>query len=103
MGKGTSFTGTMPIQDHRSFDLKALERYLRARGFSGPFTVEQFKGGQSNPTYLITGAGQQHVLRAKPGPAARLLPSAHAVEREFRVISALKDAGIPVPRTYCLC
>src|SRR5205823_432138 len=93
----------MPIQEHQRFDVGALEGYLRNYGFSGPLTVEQFKGGQSNPTYLIEAAGKHHVLRAKPGPAAKLLPSAHAVEREFRVITALRDAGIPVPRTYCLC
>src|SRR6267154_2303070 len=93
----------MPIREHQSFDLGALEAYLRKHGFSGPLGVQQFKGGQSNPTYLISGAGKHHVLRAKPGPAAKLLPSAHAVEREFRVITALGQAGIPVPRTYCLC
>src|SRR5713226_7239185 len=93
----------MPIHEHQRFDVGALEGYLRNHGFSGPLTIEQFKGGQSNPTYLISGGGKQHVLRAKPGPAAKLLPSAHAVEREFRVITALGHAGIPVPRTYCLC
>src|SRR6202162_2045124 len=93
----------MPIQEHQRFDAGALEAYLRNHGFSGPLTVRQFKGGQSNPTYLIDAAGKRHVLRAKPGPAAKLLPSAHAVEREFRVITALGRAGIPVPRTYCLC
>jgi len=97
------FTGTTPIQEHQRFDVGALEGYLRNHGFSGPLTVRQFKGGQSNPTYLISGGGSRHVLRAKPGPAAKLLPSAHAVEREFRVITALRQAGIPVPRTYCLC
>ena len=97
------FTGTMPIQEHQSFDVGALEIYLRKHGLSGPLSVQQFRGGQSNPTYLISGGGKHHVLRAKPGPAAKLLPSAHAVEREFRVITALKDAGIPVPRAYCLC
>src|SRR5438477_2709532 len=97
------FTGTMPIQEHQPFDLGALEGYLRYHGFSGPLTVRQFKGGQSNPTYLISGGEGRHVLRAKPGPAAKLLPSAHAVEREFRVITALRQAGIPAPRTYCLC
>src|SRR5690242_17410482 len=81
------FTGTMPIQEHQRFDVGALEGYLRKHGFSGPLTIEQFKGGQSNPTYLIEAAGERHVLRAKPGPAAKLLPSAHAVEREFRVIT----------------
>ncbi len=85
----------MPIQEHQRFDVGALEGYLRNNGFSGPLTVRQFKGGQSNPTYLIDDAGKHHVLRAKPGPAAKLLPSAHAVEREFRVITALRKAGIP--------
>ena len=93
----------MPIQEHQRFNVGALEGYLRNHGFSGPLSVRQFQGGQSNPTYLISGAGKHHVLRAKPGPAAKLLPSAHAVERECRVITALRKAGIPVPRTYCLC
>jgi len=99
------FLGTMPVQERHRFDPAALERYLseHVEGFSGPLAVEQFKGGQSNPTYLIHGRGARYVLRAKPGPAAKLLPSAHAVEREFRVISALGKAGIPVPKTYCLC
>jgi aminoglycoside phosphotransferase (APT) family kinase protein len=100
-----SFLGTMPVQERHRFDPTALERYLRDRveGFSGPIAIEQFRGGQSNPTYLVRGQGARYVLRAKPGPAAKLLPSAHAVEREFRVIAALGKAGIPVPRAYCLC
>ena len=100
-----SFIGTVSVQERHRFDAAALESYLRNRieGFAGPVAVEQFKGGQSNPTYLIAAAGRRYVLRAKPGPAAKLLPSAHAVDREFRVISALRGAGIPVPQTYCLC
>ncbi|HMH17009.1 MAG TPA: phosphotransferase [Burkholderiales bacterium] len=96
---------TVPVQERHRFDVGALERYLRAHveAFSGPFEVEQFKGGQSNPTYLVHGGRQALVVRSKPGPAAKLLPSAHAVEREYRVITALGRAGIPVPRTYCLC
>jgi aminoglycoside phosphotransferase (APT) family kinase protein len=99
------FVGTMPVQDRHRFDLGALESYLRGRieGFSGPLSAEQFRGGQSNPTYLLRAGNARYVLRAKPGPAAKLLPSAHAVEREYRVITALGRAGIPVPRTYCLC
>jgi aminoglycoside phosphotransferase (APT) family kinase protein len=95
----------MPVQERHRFDVVALEGYLRNRieGFSGPLEVEQFRGGQSNPTYLLAGGSKRWVLRAKPGPAAKLLPSAHAVEREFRVITALGQAGVPVPRTYCLC
>src|SRR3989441_7961591 len=99
------FIGTMPVQERHRFDIGALERYLQTRieGFSGPLEVGQFRGGQSNPTYVLAGGGKRWVLRAKPGPAAKLLPSAHAVEREFRVITALAQAGVPVPRTYCLC
>lgn len=95
---------TAPQERHR-IDAHALERYLRDRieGLRGPLTVEQFRGGQSNPTFLLGTGSRRYVLRAKPGPAAKLLPSAHAVEREFRVISALGEAGVPVPRTYCLC
>jgi len=100
-----SFIGTVAVQERHRFDAAALENYLgnRIEGFRGPIAVEQFKGGQSNPTYLVAAAGSRYVLRAKPGPAAKLLPSAHAVEREFRVITALRGAGIPVPQTHCLC
>ncbi len=99
------FVGTMPVQERHRFDAAALETYLRGRidGFSGPLAIEQFKGGQSNPTYRLAAGGRRYVMRSKPGPAAKLLPSAHAVDREFRVITALGRAGIPVPRTYCLC
>lgn len=85
------------------FDVAALEAYMRAQvaGFRGPLRVEQFAGGQSNPTYLLTGGEMQYVLRKKPG--GTLLPSAHAVDREYRVITALRDTGVPVPRTYALC
>jgi aminoglycoside phosphotransferase (APT) family kinase protein len=91
----------LPDERHR-LDTRALEGLLRERGFPGPLSAEQFQGGQSNPTYLITGKDGRWVLRAKPGPAAKLLPSAHAVEREFRVITALGRAGFPVPRTHFL-
>jgi len=99
------FVGTMPVQERHRFDVAALETYLRGRieGYSGPLAIEQFKGGQSNPTYRLSAGGRRYVMRSKPGPAAKLLPSAHAVDREFRVITALGRAGIPVPRTYCLC
>ena len=99
------FVGTMPVQERHRFDVAALETYLRGRieGFCGPLAIEQFKGGQSNPTYRLAAGGRPYVMRSKPGPAAKLLPSAHAVDREFRVITALRQAGIPVPRTYCLC
>ncbi len=99
------FIGTMPVQEKQRFDVAALENYLKQHvdGFTGELTVEQFKGGQSNPTYRLSAGGRHYVMRAKPGPAAKLLPSAHAVDREFRVITALGGAGIPVPRSYCLC
>jgi aminoglycoside phosphotransferase (APT) family kinase protein len=99
------FSGTMPVAERHRFDLPTLAEYLQDRieGFAGPLQAEQFKGGQSNPTYLLTARSARYVMRTKPGPAAKLLPSAHAVEREYRVISALGSAGIPVPRAYCLC
>jgi aminoglycoside phosphotransferase (APT) family kinase protein len=95
--------GAEPAPDRHRLDTAALEAFLRARGFPGPVAAERFQGGQSNPTYVITGPGGRLVLRAKPGPAAKLLPSAHAVEREFRVITALGRTGFPVPRTHFLC
>ncbi len=71
--------------------------------FNSIVAVEQYKGGQSNPTFRLAAGGERYVLRAKPAPAAKLLPSAHAVDREYRVMSALARAGIPVPRTLALC
>ncbi len=99
------FAGTMPVQERHRFDEARLEQFLREHvaGFSGPLAIEQFRGGQSNPTFRLSAGGKRYVMRSKPGPAAKLLPSAHAVEREFRVISALAQAGVPVPGTYALC
>jgi aminoglycoside phosphotransferase (APT) family kinase protein len=106
MAEDTSkFTGTRPVAPQHQFDTEALTRWLAERipGFSGPLTVEMFKGGQSNPTYkLITPAGA-YVMRAKPGPVAKLLPSAHAIEREYRVMSALANTPVPVARMHALC
>ena len=100
-----TFVGTTPVQDRQRFDVGALDAYLRERvaGFRGPLEVEQFKGGQSNPTFLLKTPDARYVMRAKPAPAAKLLPSAHAVDREYSVISALGGAGVPVPRTFALC
>jgi aminoglycoside phosphotransferase (APT) family kinase protein len=70
-------------------------------GFAGPVDVRQFAGGQSNPTFLVQSANHRYVLRRKP--PGKLLPSAHAVEREYRVIVALADTDVPVARTYALC
>jgi aminoglycoside phosphotransferase (APT) family kinase protein len=87
----------------QQLDTDNLARYLEQRiaGFSGPLTAEKFPGGQSNPTFKLTAGDQSYVLRRKP--PGELLKSAHAVDREFRVISALQDTDVPVPRTYLLC
>jgi len=95
--------GTADVRDVHRFDTAALERYLRERigGFEGPLTVRQFRGGQSNPTYYLAAGGREYVLRRKP--PGKLLPSAHAVDREYRVLEALSRQGFPVatPRHYC--
>ena len=97
------FAGTMQVQERSRFDVAALEAYLRGRidAFTGPIQVEQFRGGQSNPTFKLTAGGRRYVLRRKP--AGKLLPSAHAVDREYRVMTALAGTDVPVPRTYLLC
>ncbi|MFO1244054.1 MAG: phosphotransferase [Ramlibacter sp.] len=99
------FVGTRPVSDKHAFDVDALAAWLATHldGFKGPLTVEMFKGGQSNPTYKLLTPGQSYVMRAKPGPVARLLPSAHAIEREFAVMSGLQGTDVPVPRMHCLC
>jgi aminoglycoside phosphotransferase (APT) family kinase protein len=99
------FTGTREVAASHAFDADALESHLTRElsGFKGPLSVEQFKGGQSNPTYKLVTPGRSWVMRSKPGPAARLLPSAHAIEREFRVMRALAGHGVPVARMALLC
>ena len=99
------FVGTRPVSNAHTFDVAALSAWLEQKlpGFAGPLTVESFKGGQSNPTYKLSTPTQSYVMRAKPGPVAKLLPSAHAVEREFAVMSGLHGTDVPVPRMYCLC
>jgi aminoglycoside phosphotransferase (APT) family kinase protein len=86
-------------------DVPALERWLGANldGFAGPLAIEKFPGGQSNPTYRLQTPARQYVMRAKPGPVARLLPSAHAIEREFRVMRGLAHTAVPVARMFVLC
>ena len=98
-------TGTKPVAESHAFDVAALQAYLEARleGFEGPLTVEQFKGGQSNPTYQLNTPQRSYVMRSKPGPAAKLLASAHAIDREFTVMSALHATDVPVPEMYLLC
>ena len=100
-----AFTGTKPVTERHAFDVAALQAYLGTHlpSFAGPLTVEQFKGGQSNPTYKLVTSGSAYVMRAKPGPAAKLLASAHAIDREFRVMSALATTDVPVPKMHLLC
>jgi aminoglycoside phosphotransferase (APT) family kinase protein len=99
------FVGTKPMAASHAFDVAALQRHLEARlpGFAGPLGVEQFKGGQSNPTYKLVTPQATYAMRSKPGPVAKLLPSAHAIEREFRVMQALAATDVPVPRMHLLC
>lgn len=99
------FMGTKPVSERQKFDVAALQTYMQehVEGFSGQLEIEQFKGGQSNPTFKLSANGQSYVLRTKPGPAAKLLSSAHAIDREFRVMDALNKAGFPTARQYALC
>ena len=98
-----AFSGTREVDPRYRLDEAALDAWLAANveGYAGPLTVRQFKGGQSNPTYELTTPGAAYVLRRKP-PGV-LLPSAHAVDREFTVISALSKQGYPVAKPYALC
>lgn len=96
---------TRAITPAQAFDQSALEQWLTQHldGFAGPLRVESFKGGQSNPTYKLITPRQTYVMRSKPAPAAKLLPSAHAIEREFTVMRALAATDVPVPQMLCLC
>ena len=96
-------TGTMDVLERHQFDTKALTAFMEenVEDFEGPVTVEEFKGGQSNPTYLVKTQQQSYVLRRKP--PGKLLKSAHAVDREYRVITALNGTNVPVPKTFALC
>jgi aminoglycoside phosphotransferase (APT) family kinase protein len=98
--------GTKPVSERQRFDTDALGAWLLQHVDDypgGALTIEQFRGGQSNPTFKLSAGGKHYVLRAKPGPAAKLLPSAHAIDREFRVMDALHKAGFPAARQYALC
>src|SRR5690348_1447861 len=92
----SAFSGTREVAERLRFEVARLESYLASHlpDFAGPIRVSQFKGGQSNPTYLIETPLRRYVLRRKP--PGKLLPSAHAVDREHRVISALYAQGFPV-------
>jgi aminoglycoside phosphotransferase (APT) family kinase protein len=92
------FIGTKPVEERHRIDQASLEKFL---GFAIE-SIEQFKGGQSNPTYRLSAAGgKKYVLRRKP--PGKLLPSAHAVDREYRVIAALSKVGFPVAKPIKLC
>ena len=97
------FTGTQDVAESHRFNEDSLAAWMEANveGYQGPLTVRQFKGGQSNPTYKLITPTKAYVMRRKP--PGKLLPSAHAVDREFRVISALYPLGFPVARPYGLC
>ena len=99
----SAFSGTREIAERLRFDVGRLQTYLRdhVAGFSGPLVVRQFKGGQSNPTYLIETPPRRYVLRRKP--PGKLLPSAHAVDREYRVMRALHAQNFPVPEPILYC
>jgi aminoglycoside phosphotransferase (APT) family kinase protein len=103
MDRQQAFTGTKDVAEPLRFDAARLEAWLvaNAPGFVGPLTVRQFKGGQSNPTYQLETPARRYVLRRKP--PGKLLPSAHAVDREFRVISALHRQHFPVPEPIVYC
>ncbi|HEY7798209.1 MAG TPA: phosphotransferase family protein, partial [Hyphomonadaceae bacterium] len=97
------FSGTKDVAESHKFDEAKLAAWMEknVEGYKGPLTVRQFKGGQSNPTYQLITPTKKYVMRRKP--PGKLLPSAHAVDREFRVISALYPLGYPVARPYGLC
>ena len=96
-------TGTDLVPEAQRFDEASLDRWMMANvaGYEGPLEVRKFKGGQSNPTYQLITPTKKFVLRRKP--PGKLLPSAHAVDREYRVITALHPTGFPVAKTYGLC
>ncbi len=96
-------TGTTPVRAGYEIDAGALSDWMAANvaGFAGPLTIEQFKGGQSNPTYKLVTPGAKYVLRRKP--PGELLKGAHAVEREAQVMTGLGKAGFPVPHVHGIC
>ncbi len=102
MDRTQANTGTRVVNERLRFDEEVLARWMHdnVNGFRGPLTVSQFKGGQSNPTYRLDSPSGSYVLRRKP--PGKLLPGAHAVEREYRVIAALGAAGFPVPHVHGL-
>jgi len=94
---------TTEVREPHHFDVAALENYMgkHVKGFKGKLKVRQFTYGRSNPTFLLENGNRCYVMRKKP--PGKLLPSAHAVDREYRIITALADTDVPVPETYALC
>ncbi len=95
--------GTIPVQERHQFDVAALQAFMEANveGYTGELTVAEFAGGQSNPTYALTAGGKRYVLRKKP--PGELLKSAHAVDREYKVLTALQNTNVPTAKTYAFC
>src|SRR4030095_532411 len=103
MSSASTHGQTTAIRQGHEIDRDRLERYLAEalEGFRGPLEIRQFEGGQSNPTYFLRASSGQYVLRKKP--PGQLLPSAHAVDREYRVMTALAETDVPVPVTLLMC
>jgi aminoglycoside phosphotransferase (APT) family kinase protein len=101
--KDEEFSGTKSVEERHRIDEIRLDGWLKQNieGYAGPLVVLQFKGGQSNPTYRLDTPGRSYVMRRRP--FGKLLPSAHAVDREFRVIAALSKQGFTVAKAYALC
>ncbi|MDH4451273.1 MAG: phosphotransferase family protein [Rhodoferax sp.] len=99
------FAGTRSVPPAHALDEAALHHWLQGHlpGYAGPLSVTLFKGGQSNPTYQLTTPQCSYVMRTKPGPSSKLLPSAHAIEREFAVMRGLQSSDVPVPAMLALC
>ena len=96
-------TSTIEVQEKHRIDGALLQEFMEdcVEGFSGKLTIREFSYGQSNPTYMLTSGNQRYVMRRKP--PGQLLKSAHAIDREYKVISALKSTNVPVPKTYAIC
>jgi aminoglycoside phosphotransferase (APT) family kinase protein len=103
MERSAQNSGTIEVRNAHRFNADPLEQWMQSEveGYAGPLQVEQFRGGQSNPTYKLITPARNYVLRRKP--PGKLLPGAHAIDREYRVISALGRQGFPVARAYGLC
>ncbi len=101
--RDSEFNGTKDVEERHRFNEANLDKWMRenVEGYAGPLQVSQFKGGQSNPTYRLDTPGRSYVMRRKP--FGKLLPSAHAVDREYKVITALHAQGFPAAKTYGLC